>query len=128
VRGLGGWENRVTVTSAADIGRLTAEIVFVEPRVRNEVVYTAGQTIGYGELADLVERVLGRKVKREPWGVEVMRQRLRESPDDFLQKYRVVFAEGKGVSWNLEQTFNFQRGIKTEDVRSWMEKNLVKSS
>lgn len=126
VRGLGGWENKVTVTSPGDIGKLTAEILFAEPRIRNQVVYTAGETISYGELADLVESVTGKNVQREEWSVEAMKARLKEDPDDALQKYRVVFAEGKGVSWDMEQTFNAQKHIETEDVRSWVLQNVTK--
>ncbi|TVY17182.1 Isoflavone reductase-like protein [Lachnellula arida] len=126
VRGLGGWENRVTVTTPRDIGKLTAEIVFAEPRIRNQVVYTAGETISYGELAGLVESVTGKDVKREEWGVEAMKARLVEDPGDVLQRYRVVFAEGKGVSWDMEQTFNAQKQIETEGVRSWVLENIIK--
>ncbi|TVY27428.1 Isoflavone reductase PCBER1-like protein [Lachnellula hyalina] len=125
VRGLGGWKNKVTVTTPGDIGKLTAEILFTEPRLRNQVVYTAGETISYGELADLVESVTSRKVHREEWSVEAMKARLKEDPDDVLQKYRVVFAEGKGVSWDMEQTFNAQKQIETEGVRSWALQNIV---
>ncbi|TVY88075.1 Isoflavone reductase-like protein, partial [Lachnellula willkommii] len=80
VRGLGGWDNKVTVTTPGDIGKLTAEIVFAEPRIRNQVVYTAGETISYGELAGLVESVTGKNVKREEWSVEAMKARLMEDP------------------------------------------------
>jgi hypothetical protein len=41
----------VTVTTPEDIGRLTAEIVLAEPRIANQIVYTAGDTITYGALA-----------------------------------------------------------------------------
>jgi len=124
VRGLGGWDNKVTVTTPKDIGKLTAEIVFTEPKIKNQVVYTAGETISYGGLADLVEEVTGRKVQREEWSKELMRERLAKDPDDFVQKYRVVFAGGKGLAWEKEVTFNGQKGIEVEDVRSWMVTNL----
>jgi hypothetical protein len=125
VRGLGGWSNKVTVTTAEDIGKLTADLAFAEPRIR-AVVYTAGQTISYAKLADLVENLTGKTVRREEWSVEAMRTKLQENPDDVVQKYRCVFAEGKGVSWDMEQTYNFQRGIKTEDIKSWAMKNIIK--
>ncbi len=38
VHALGSWENAVTVTTAEDIGKLTAEILFAEPRIANQVV------------------------------------------------------------------------------------------
>lgn len=124
VRGLGGWDNKVTVTTPEDIGKLTAEIVFTEPKIRNQVVYTAGETINYGALADLVDEVMGKKVLREEWSKESMRKNLVEDPGNFVQKYRVVFAEGKGLAWDKETTFNWRKGIQVEDVRTWMIKNL----
>jgi hypothetical protein len=128
VRGLGGWDNEVTVTAPEDIGKLTAEIVFTEPRIKNKVVYTAGETISYGALADLVEEVTGKKIQREEWSKEVMWEQLAKDPEDFVQKYRVVFAEGKGLAWDKEATFNGQKGIEVEDVRSCMVKNLSTKS
>jgi hypothetical protein len=120
VRGLGGWENRVTVTTPEDIGMLTAEIVFTEPRIRNQVIFTAGETLSYCQLADLVDDVLGKKVTREEWSKELMREKLKEDPGNIVQKYRAVFADGKGLAWDMDTTFNAQKGIAVENVRSWM--------
>jgi hypothetical protein len=64
VSALANWGNLVTVTTSEDIGRLTAAIVLEEPPIANEVVYTAGDTISYASLADTIDRVLNRKVKR----------------------------------------------------------------
>ena len=124
VRALGSWANEVTVTTVEDIGRLTAEIVFVEPRVRNEVVFTAGETVSYGRVAEVVERVLGERVVREVWDVEGLEEELARDPDDAIRKYRVVFANGKGVAWRLEKTFNAQKGIETVGVGQWAKANL----
>ncbi len=55
VHALGSWQNSVTVTTAEDIGKLTAEILFTEPKISNSVVYTAGDTITYGQLADMID-------------------------------------------------------------------------
>lgn len=119
VRGLGGWDNTVTVTTAQDIGMLTAEIVFAEPRIGNQVVYTAGETISYGRLANVVENIVGKPVRREEWPVEWMEGELQKDPENVLWKYRVVFGKGKGMSWNEGQTFNLQQGIQTSDVEEW---------
>jgi len=126
VRALGGWENEVTVTTVEDIGRLTAEIVFLEPRVRNQVVFTAGETVSYGRLADIVEGVLDEKVAREVWDVRSLEEELGKDPDDAIKKYRVVFANGKGVAWELERTFNSQKGIEVVGVEQWAIENLKK--
>jgi hypothetical protein len=70
VRALGDWDNSATVTTAEDIGALTVDIVFArQPRFKNEVAYTAGDTVSYGQLAEIVQRVLGTTVAREEWSV-----------------------------------------------------------
>jgi len=122
---LGGWDNRVTVTTPDDIGKLTAMIVFEEPRIRNRVVYTAGETLSYAKVADIVESVTGKKVKREVLTVGRLKEDLKTDPNDSVKKYRVVFAEGKGVSWDMEKTFNVQRAIEVQDVQSFAKEKLV---
>jgi hypothetical protein len=61
VRALGRWDNKVSVTTPGDIRRVTADVVFDEPRIVDRVVYTAGETISYGRLADVVEEVTGNR-------------------------------------------------------------------
>lgn len=55
---------RTASPSPDDIGALKAEIVFFEPRFRDEIVYLSGDTVTYDEVAGLLERVLGRPFKR----------------------------------------------------------------
>ena len=107
-------------------GRLTAEIVFFEPRVVNEVVYTAGETISYARVADVVEEVLGKKVTREVWTVPHLEEELRKDPENLVLKYRVVFGVGKGVSWDVDKTFNVKNGLEVQDVKSYAREILPK--
>lgn len=125
VRALGGWENGVTTTTPDDIGRLTAMIVLEEPMIANQVVYTAGDTVSYGKVADIVETVTGKKVKREIRSVEKLKEDLATDPENAVKKYRVVFAEGKGVAWDMEGTFNAERGIEVQDVMSFAKEKLA---
>jgi hypothetical protein len=122
---LGSWENAVTVTTAADIGSLTAAIVFASPRIANQIVYVAGETITYRRLADAVDATLGRNVRRIEWSVPQLKRELAQEPEDAIKKYRVVFAEGAGVSWNMDQTFNAQRSIAMCGLEEWMRENLL---
>ncbi|KAI9740146.1 MAG: hypothetical protein M1834_004724 [Cirrosporium novae-zelandiae] len=126
VRALGAWGNRITVTGADDIGRLTAEIVFSEPRTKDEIVYVAGDTVSYKEVADIVEEILGKPVQREVWTLDQLQDELKGDPNDMLKKYRLMFAEGKGVSWDMEKTFNARKGIEVQDVKKWAQANLSK--
>ncbi|PXW24747.1 aromatic alcohol reductase [Paraburkholderia caballeronis] len=124
VHALGGWDNAVTVTTPEDIGRLTVEILFAEPRIANQVVYTAGETITYGRLADKVEQFVGRPLRRDAWTMPAMEAELAAQPDDTLRKYRVVFGAGRGVAWEMSRTFNAQRGFDALDVDGWMRQHL----
>ncbi len=124
VYALGSWDTSVTVTTSEDIGALTAEILFVEPRVINSIVYTAGDTLTYAQLADIVDSVLGRKVVRVEWSVPRLKDELAKDPNNPIKKYRVVFAEGRGVSWEVHKTFNAQRGIEVLGVERWARLNL----
>ena len=124
VRARGSWENAITVTAPEDIGKLTAEIVFATPKITNRLVYTAGDTVTFKGLADTLDLVLDRKMKRELWTVRVLREDLKKSPEDVVKKYRVVFGEGKGVSWGLSSSFNYQKGIPVDDIPSWARSNL----
>jgi len=125
VYALGSWDNAVTVTTADDIGRLTAEIAFAEPRIADEVVFVAGDTVTYRQLADAVDAVLGRQVRRVEWSVPQLQGELAKEPDSAVRKYRVVFAQGAGVSWDKERTFNGRRGIAVCSMEPWMRENLL---
>lgn len=124
VHALGSWDNAVTVTTADDIGVLTAEIVFTEPRIRDEIVYVAGDTVTYGQLADAIDAMRGVKSQRVTWSVPQLKRELATEPDDSLRKYRVVFAEGAGVSWHKAHTFNAQKQIAVCSMEQWMRDNL----
>jgi len=78
VNALGSLETSVTLTTPDDIGALTAEIVFFEPRFRNQIVYLSGDTVTYGEVASLLERVLALPFKRNVWTVPYLLQELKE--------------------------------------------------
>ncbi len=115
----------MTVTAPEDIGRLTAEIVLTEPRIANQIVYAAGDTITYGALADTVDAMLDRTVRRETWGVPALKAELASDPDNPIRKYRVVFAEGRGVAWDKSRSLNAERGIGVASVREWMRQYLA---
>jgi len=122
-RALGSWETAVTVTTPQDIGVLTARIAG-ETWASSGVVYTAGGTITYGTLASTVEKALAKEVKREVWSIDNLVEELKNDPSNGMKKYRAVFAMGKGVSWPIEETYNYQKGIRVEGVESWLEGHL----
>jgi uncharacterized protein YbjT (DUF2867 family) len=80
VHALGSWDTAVTVTTPEDIGALTAEICFAEPRIVNSIVYTAGDTLTYARLADIVDSVLGRELGRVEWSLPELKDELAKDP------------------------------------------------
>lgn len=78
----------------------------------------------YARLADIIDSVTGTKIRRIEWGIAELKDNLARDPDDALKKYRVVFAEGRGVAWDMVDTFNARHGIKTENVESWLRASL----
>ena len=125
IHALGSLSTAVTVTTPDDIGVLTAEVLFATPRIRNEIVFLAGDTVTYGEVADKLESSLGRPFSRSFWSEEYLLDELAREPNNMMRKYRAAFAQGRGVAWDKSGTFNSQRGLAVTDVASWINTNLV---
>ncbi|SEO83837.1 aromatic alcohol reductase [Aquisalimonas asiatica] len=123
VRALGSWDTRVTVTTPEDIGHLTAEIYLEEPRIRNEIVFIAGDTLSYGQLATIVEEQAGKTVKRIVLSLEELDDQLAQAPDDVMLRYRKAFALGTGMWWEKSKTYNHARGIETMDAKAWLKRH-----
>lgn len=128
VRALGSWDNKVTVSTPEDIGRLTAEMVFVPEGTLNEVVYIGGDTISYGQLADTLDEAFGEKFTREEWDLRFLKDRLTGNPDNLWYKYQCIFGDGKGISWDMEKTLNGKRDISMTTVRDYVQKNFAPDS
>ncbi|WP_447042913.1 aromatic alcohol reductase [Vreelandella sp. H-I2] len=124
VRALGSWDTRVTVTTPKDIGRLTTEIYLEEPRITNEVVFVAGDTLSYGQLAAIVEEETGKPVKRIELSLDELNRQLTLSPDDVMLRYRAAFALGSGMWWEKSETYNHKKGIETVNVKAWLRRHL----
>ena len=125
VRALGGWQNRVTVTAVEDIGKMTAKVVFGEPKIKNEVVFIAGDTVTYGQVASVLEQCLGSFVDHVEWTKDNLKEELKKDPNNTLKKYRIVFAEGRGVAWDKEKSFNEKRGLDMIDLETWIKRKLL---
>lgn len=125
VHALGSWDNRLTLTTPEDIGVLTADIVIAQPRIRDTVVYLAGDTISYRELANVVERVTHTSVTRTLWSNAFLTEQLQQDPYDTMRRYRAVFARPTGVAWPKEQSYNAVRGIDTISAEQWARAHLT---
>ncbi|KAG6917433.1 hypothetical protein DXG01_002519 [Tephrocybe rancida] len=127
VHALGSLDNRITTTTVEDIARLSAEVMFAEPRVKNTVVFIAGDTLSYSQLADIVESlppVQGRHILRDTLDLPTLQQKLKDDPDNVINKYSVVFAGGRGYAWDLEQTYNGQLAIPVTSAKEWALANI----
>lgn len=125
VHALGSLDTAVTLTTPDDIGALTAEILFAQPRIRNEIVYLAGDTVTYREVADKLQAALGRPFSRSEWSVRYLLDELARDPQNMMRKYRAAFAQGRGVAWDKRGTFNQHRALPVTDVTSWINANLA---
>ncbi|WP_336356967.1 aromatic alcohol reductase [Pseudomonas granadensis] len=127
INALGSLDNSVTLTTPEDIGALTAEIVFFEPRFRNEIVYLSGDTLSYGQIAGILERALGRPFKSDVWTVAYLMDELKKDPTHHIKKYRAVFAQGRGVAWPKAGTFNERQSIAVTTAEQWAQQHLAKA-
>jgi hypothetical protein len=128
VSALGSWGNQVTVTTPADIGIFTAEIVLGEESealFANRVIFVTGDTVSYEQLAELVERIAQKPMRRNILAVPDVQAALARDPDNGLLKYQAVFGQGQGVSWDLTTTWNKQRGIRASTTEEWARDNLL---
>lgn len=120
INALGEWGTQVTVTSPADIGRLTTEIYLHQPRIVNEIVFVAGETTSYGKLAETVERVTKQTFSKGVFTVPTLLDALRLNPDDQMLRYRAAFARGDGMWWPMSDTYNAKNNIRTQNIESWL--------
>lgn len=124
-RALGSWDNKVTVSTPHDIGRLTAEMVFLPDGTLNKVVYIGGDTVSYGQLANTLDEAFHESFTREEWNLPFLKDRLAANPDNLWYKYQCIFGDGKGISWDMGRTLNGQRDISMTTVRDYIEKEFV---
>lgn len=120
VYALGDWNYALTLTTPDDIGQLTADIFFHQPAFQNAIVYIAGDTLTYAELADLMQSHWQSAVRR----VLLSRERLQEDaerhPHDTGAAYRLAFARPDGVAWPKQETFNYREHIATTSAAQWL--------
>ncbi len=117
---LGDWQNAVTVTTPEDIGRLTAKIFFHQPRLRNQAVYLAGDTLSWQRLAELMEQKWAAPVTKTLLSMDRLREEAETRPDDAAAKYRLAFARKTGIAWDKSTSYNAREGVAVTDVEQWL--------
>lgn len=86
------------------------------------MVYVAGETFSYVQLAETVQRHLGRDVERILWDVDWLRSEVAAHPDDVMRRYRLAFARDTGVAWDKDLTFNAIQEIAVTGVLEWLDR------
>lgn len=124
IHALGSWETKVTVTTPEDVGKLTTEVLLAEPRITDEIVQVAGDTISYGRLAEVVEQVTRQEFEKTEWPLDKLHADLAAAPDDVMTRYRAAFALGDGMWWDKAETYNERQGIETIDVEQYLRARL----
>jgi hypothetical protein len=97
VKALRNWQHKVTVTDVHDIGRVMGRIVAGDIDGENEVLYVAGDTVSYGDLADIIGRVSGKEVEKEEWSIEYLEEEVKKDPEDGIKKGTVNEELGMGM-------------------------------
>ncbi len=113
-----GTSNRGHCSSALSV--LIARSYFAEPRIRNQLVYTAGDTVTYGQLANILEAVL----ECVEWSVPYLKGELANDPENPIKKHRAVFCSGEGRCLGCECDLNRQQAINVVDVERRARINL----
>lgn len=136
VRALGSWETQITVTDVADIGVAVAEAVLGPPMSSaaegGRVLYIAGDTLSYAQIADLVDKRFaggtgeeeggrGGKFERGLWDTRALEMQKEKDGATVMYKYRSTFAGGKGVAWDKQGTFGEERGLEMMSVERYLE-------
>ncbi|EGC44615.1 isoflavone reductase [Histoplasma capsulatum var. duboisii H88] len=110
------------VDALADIGKFTAEIVLGDDGSlgANWPVFIGGDTLSYARVAELVEKITERSAVTVPEALE----RLKKELDNVLWKFYAVSGAGKGVAWDLEETWNSRKGVHALTAEGWARENL----
>jgi hypothetical protein len=75
---------------------MVAELVYGPRDISRQVVYVAGDTVTYGQVADLVEARFGGSWTRELWDLDFLRMRLQVSRE-YLSPCILSYCEEWGV-------------------------------
>jgi NmrA-like family. len=123
VHALASWNHALTLTSCEDIGKLTVEILFHKPEILNHVVFVSGETATFEQIANQLEKFYNIPFERILWDNNTLINALEDDPENIFHKYRLVFTD-PGVSWPMEQTFNFRQQLPTVGIRNWLAANI----
>ena len=124
ITALGDWQHSLTITACEDIGHLTIEILFHQPEILNQVVFIAGDTLTFEEMANKLDTLFNVTFDRKVWDTPYLEHAAKFNSDNVFNRYRLVFTH-PGVTWSMSQTFNVQNNIPTVDMARWLKENML---
>lgn len=87
IHGLGSWDNRLVFTTVEDISVLTAKVILegynVDSKIKNEVVYVAGDSISFADIAITLEKFYRKEFWKELFTIEQLERQLQQNPEVF---------------------------------------------
>lgn len=125
INALGSWENLLTLTSCEDIGNLTVQILFHQPEIADQVIFIAGDTVTFEEIANRLERLFAKRFERRLWDISRLEKDAKEDPENVFNRYHLVFTN-PGVHWPMSETYNDRNNITTVSVEQWITENILK--
>nr|WP_262895627.1 aromatic alcohol reductase [Chryseobacterium paridis] len=125
VHALGSWDHSLTLTACEDIGALTAAVLFHQPELLDQIIFVAGDTLTFEEIALQLESLFDTPFDRNLWSIPVLREKLENDPIDIFNRYRLVFTN-PGVTWPMSKTFNDKNNIATKGIKEWVRENIIK--
>lgn len=120
----GSFDTTVTVTSHADIGRLTAHLLFSD--LHRTKVRLAGDVVTYTQIADAVDQVTGSKVQRRVWSVEDIDRAIAAKQGLIKAAVAKFCANGTGAHWPLSEAWNHQQGLPTGNLVEYVRERVAK--
>ncbi|WWD15631.1 hypothetical protein CI109_100053 [Kwoniella shandongensis] len=123
VTALGSWDNKLTITSAENIGLFTNRILLDHSEPEEGVIFVGDDTVTFGTLAQVLEEK-GWQVEKRLATVEELENDLRQNTEDVGARYKLVWARGRGVAWDLDECWNKRNRVETGGVAEWIERNL----
>ena len=100
-------DTRVTFTSTADIGRITAALLLSDD-VHRAVVNISSDTLTFAEIADTIERITGKAVQRRVWAASDIDAAIAAPTRSVKAEAAKFLGEGRGAWWEQSASWNNQ--------------------
>lgn len=117
---------KFTTTTLADIGAIVADAI-VTGKGRNATVKTAGATLTYAQLGDVLDRVSGSKWTRVTRSKADYEAALAKNTYDYQARFGLLLGDAKleaANSWDVKESYNAKNGIAVTSVEESAKKAI----